>query len=207
VLLVNSGRFVKGGIRSFKRICDSCSKEFIATSGHRKRCSECCKCHECGKQLPNASHRFCGNSCAGKYKFRTSIKVRQAIEMGLHEAHKRLSARTHALKGQARPHMRGPLNPNWNGGGCRDKRHTEMGRVEYVSWRTSVFERDDFTCLICKKRGGKLEAHHIKTWSSNPELRYTVSNGATLCSGCHKKVNHNELEFEGHFAKSLSQAA
>ena len=32
-------------------------------------------------------------------------------------------------------------------------------------WRSDVFKRDDYTCQICGRRGGNLEAHHIKKFA------------------------------------------
>lgn len=57
---------------------------------------------------------------------------------------------------------------------------------EYKLWRISVFERDNYTCQSCGKRGCKLNAHHIKPWSLFPCDRYDVNNGITLCTDCHK---------------------
>lgn len=61
--------------------------------------------------------------------------------------------------------------------------------VEYISWRENVYKRDNFTCQNCGKRGGNLQAHHIKPFSRFKRYRYVVSNGVTLCSACHKKVH------------------
>ena len=63
---------------------------------------------------------------------------------------------------------------------------------EYADWRKKVFERDDYTCQMCGKRGGKLNAHHIKEYAKYPNLRYEVSNGVTLCEKCHKGVHHGK---------------
>lgn len=57
---------------------------------------------------------------------------------------------------------------------------------EYRAWRESVYQRDDYTCLKCKARGGRLHPHHIVNFASHPELRFDPDNGATLCVGCHK---------------------
>jgi len=59
--------------------------------------------------------------------------------------------------------------------------------TKYKNWRKAVFERDHYTCRKCYKKGGYLQAHHIKEWADYPKLRYMVSNGQTLCLRCHKE--------------------
>lgn len=63
---------------------------------------------------------------------------------------------------------------------------------EYKKWRKSVFERDNYTCKLCGKRGGKLNAHHIERYRNCIERRTDISNGITLCDACHKKIHHLE---------------
>jgi predicted restriction endonuclease len=80
-------------------------------------------------------------------------------------------------------------NANWKGGSWKlnaKERRILMAQSEYKNWRKSVFERDDYTCQFCNKRGGNLEADHIKPWTTHPELRYDISNGRTLCLKCHR---------------------
>lgn len=67
--------------------------------------------------------------------------------------------------------------------------------AKYKAWRTLVFERDDYTCVMCgdcnrKGRGKtlKLHADHIKPFALYPELRFEPSNGRTLCVPCHLKT-------------------
>jgi len=81
---------------------------------------------------------------------------------------------------------RGEQNPMWKGG-ARSERKVAMGRYEYKHWRSSVFKRDNYTCVICGVKGGYLEADHIKPWSVYESLRYSVDNGRTLCKPCHIK--------------------
>lgn len=70
---------------------------------------------------------------------------------------------------------------------CGDCR--EHGSAADRDWRIAVFTRDKFTCRGCGKKGGRLQAHHIKAYKSHPELRHVLSNGLTLCVDCHKKTD------------------
>ncbi len=67
--------------------------------------------------------------------------------------------------------------------------------AKYKSWRTLVFERDNYTCVQCgghnyEGRGKSLALHadHIKPFALYPELRFEIANGRTLCVPCHKKT-------------------
>ena len=61
-----------------------------------------------------------------------------------------------------------------------------MGTKEYKMWRTSVFERNNYTCQKCSKVGYKLNAHHIINYAKNENSRLEVSNGITFCEDCHR---------------------
>lgn len=58
-------------------------------------------------------------------------------------------------------------------------------RYHFAKIVRKIFERDNFTCDCCNKYGGKLNAHHLESFSSNPDLRLEFSNIITLCEPCH----------------------
>lgn len=73
------------------------------------------------------------------------------------------------------------------------KSHNDYrNNATYQNWKLSVFKRDNYTCQICGRKGGVLNAHHIKPYKTFPKLRTEISNGITLCERCHKNL-HKEL--------------
>ncbi|KKL26671.1 hypothetical protein LCGC14_2392970 [marine sediment metagenome] len=60
---------------------------------------------------------------------------------------------------------------------------------EYQLWRKAVWIRDDYTCQSCGKRGYKLNAHHILSFTEFSHKRFDIKNGITLCRKCHKEVH------------------
>ena len=82
----------------------------------------------------------------------------------------------------------GKNSPNWKGG-INPENLKIRKSIECQNWRKNIFERDNFTCQVCRKVGGNLQAHHIKSFSKYPELRFVIENGITLCKECHKKTD------------------
>ncbi len=93
-----------------------------------------------------------------------------------------------------RERMKGKKNINWKGG---KKQKRDLDSFRYRAWRRIVFGRDNFTCQICTKRGGYLEAHHINKFNEFPEERYESNNGITVCRGeCHRSLDRLSRETE-----------
>ena len=83
---------------------------------------------------------------------------------------------------------KGELSPTWKGGVSYHR--VERSTYEYRHWRKSVFDRDLYACQCCGAKSGignkvELNAHHIKNWKDNTNLRYDINNGITLCDKCH----------------------
>jgi len=94
---------------------------------------------------------------------------------------------------------------HWNWcGGITEINHAIRSSNKYNNWRTQIFDRDNFTCQECRKRGYLLEAHHIKQFSYiindnniktlkdalNCDELWNLNNGVTLCESCHNKTNN-----------------
>jgi len=97
--------------------------------------------------------------------------------------------------------FRGERHPNWKGG-ITPLVHRIRHCGKYVEWRKAIFERDNYTCQLCEKRGGHIEADHYpkpfshifsegEIQSLEQALEYSnfwdISNGRTLCRPCHDK--------------------
>jgi hypothetical protein len=179
--------------RIFVKTCDTCFQKFESKSGSRIRCQKCCVCKFCGKQMKDATDDFCGLSCAGKWRYQNSEKVRAAMLSGVYCEHRGKSI-SMAIAGKPRPYMRGENNPNWKGGTYGTERHADMGRTEYVQWRKSVFSRDSYKCMnkLCTSGSSRLHAHHILSWKDHPDKRYDVANGVTVCVPCHKLIHSSK---------------
>ena len=96
----------------------------------------------------------------------------------------------------------GENNPNWKGG-ISLERHLFYTSTGYTQWRTSVFERDNYTCQECGRRGGGiyLNCHHILPYRDHPEPEYSlnINNGITLCEKCHRETYGREYDFMPEF--------
>lgn len=89
--------------------------------------------------------------------------------------------------------MPGAAHWNWKGGISPENTRLRQSS-EYKAWRQAVFARDNWTCQKCGKRGGAMEADHIKLFSRHPELRFAVENGRTLCKApCHRDETRRVL--------------
>ena len=72
----------------------------------------------------------------------------------------------------------------------RDK--NEKDRAEFSKLSRRILERDSFSCVWCEKVGGKLAAHHLKTWEAFPEGRFLRQNLVTLCYECHLTIHQRD---------------
>jgi 5-methylcytosine-specific restriction endonuclease McrA len=90
------------------------------------------------------------------------------------------------------------------------------------NFRNKVFARDKHQCVMCKKKGCKLDAHHIVDRTEINDGGYLLENGITLCAGddqdnCHWKAEqfhcmgvahpgYSQDDLFGKIGSSLEQA-
>jgi 5-methylcytosine-specific restriction endonuclease McrA len=91
---------------------------------------------------------------------------------------------------------------NWKGGISKVDRIVRR-MPEYLTWRSSIFERDNWTCQTCHARG-YVTVHHIKAFvlvlrenkiqstqsARECEELWDTTNGVTLCEPCHSLTDN-----------------
>lgn len=175
-------------IPSTKEIMKNTSKEWIL-----KKYSEGLSAKEIGKLLGVSKRPILDR--LKKWKITRSSSEAAAIRMSKPEERKKISK---AKMGK----MVGSKHPRWKGG-VSGVNILVRAMPEYKIWRKTIFERDDYTCQKCQKRGVYLHADHIKPFAvllkenniKNVidaricEILWNLNNGRTLCKSCHKKTD------------------
>jgi hypothetical protein len=149
-----------------------------------KICNICCKLF----WIYRKERKFCSRECFGKNYTISHSVARQCKCCG--KSYSVLNSyggkKYFCSLACAKKYLIKDRHPSWKGGIKKDKDRRKS--FEGSQWRKAVFERDNYTCVLCMVRGGRLEADHIKPYSMFPELRYEINNGRTLCSSCHRKT-------------------
>lgn len=130
--------------------------------------SKPCKCRNCGREFlewPCRRGFYCSVSCSGKSQ--VGVKLSKS--------------------------KRGENNPNWRGG-VSGERLKLIDSINYRQWRKDVFERDNYTCRKCSKRGVRLNADHIIPYFKDRAKIYDLDNGQTLCYNCHLEKTRQEMQ-------------
>lgn len=92
--------------------------------------------------------------------------------------------------------MTGDKNSSWKGGITPENLKIRAS-PEYKFWRSSVFKRDDYSCVVCTSNKN-IRAHHLESFGLYPDLRLLIENGVTLCEKCH--INFHSLYGNVYFS-------
>lgn len=166
----------------------------------QKSCQQCSRLFEkpyyCG--LPEWQRRkYCSKDCLNKAPRSEQTRTKMSLaKLGKpswnkgkpwSESHRAALRKPHGpIKTTLKMLGRRPWNKIGNGITPINERIRKSSK--YRAWRNKVFERDDYTCQICGKRGGNLHVDHIKPFAIYIELRFDLANGRTLCIPCHRKT-------------------
>jgi hypothetical protein len=163
------GKWMKGRKLTAESVAKMREKHILISNmpEERQRRSEYAKANGYGKWMAGRSANPKVIESAKKRKRKSYVEI-YGPERAEEEAQKRRDSNRRRHEGKINPHKREKHNADYH----------------YAEWRKAVFKRDNFQ--RCGKRGGVLQAHHIKSWAKFPELRFDVANGKTLCeSPCH----------------------
>ncbi len=202
--------------------CLQCGKKVYGVTKRRKFCSQRCahvrryvlkgrkrgkwvKCGYCRKKmwayprhLKKKAQRFCGREHFILFIKEKAICRKCAICGKITNHHRETCSVACRSKLQT---IKAKKNRIKNG----STKHQIDRCIRYSSeadrWRKAVFARDDYTCQLCDKRGGYLEAHHRKPFAYFPELRFEISNGQTLCRKCHNKTKKTVAQMRKLYAQ------
>ena len=153
-------------------------------------------CLQCGAKFRTYPSRigikkYCSNHCKGLNTLNL-FKMGNRTNIGREASESMKNKLSRRFKGSIRPELvkskQGENNPNWKGGVSPINKRIRRSS-KFFQWRKLVFERDNYTCQICNKRGGELHPDHIKQFAYHPELRFDINNGRTLCKECHMKTD------------------
>jgi hypothetical protein len=90
--------------------------------------------------------------------------------------------------GCLRKNQKKEKHPRWNPNISQEERGTGKRKYntdEHKKWRKLIFEKNWYMCQISGQKGGRLVAHHIKSWNNNKNLRFDISNGITMARKLH----------------------
>jgi hypothetical protein len=205
--------------RKIKKKCLVCGRPFFVkpsqfkVKGGGKYCSKrcmynrtkvtktCLVCEKVFKVSPVRKNtaKYCSCKCQYSHQMKYKLNHVVCVECGknftLSPSHVKRNKEvfcSYSCKGKFYGRIKdisGSKNPSWKGG-ITPQHVLIRTSARYAQWRTSVFKRDNFTCIWCGQHGGHLEADHIKEFSRYPDLVFDINNGRTLCQKCHRKTDN-----------------
>lgn len=186
--------------------CDTCHIKFNAERKSSKNAYCSIRCYRQARAVEKSRFKcdFCSrifNEYHSKKKGKVKIFCSKPCAWRFQKG-KPLS--TNTIEKMKKSHLGmyiGEKSPNWRGGKVSLTKGIRYS-YKYKEWRDAVFNRDNFTCLVCGIRGGELNAdHYPKLFSEifrenninsleeayRCEEFWDINNGRTLCVPCHRK--------------------
>ena len=163
--------------------------------------SKLCLTNSLGYNYPNILKLWSNKNNKSPYEFTSfsSQKVWWKCENGMHNDYERKISNSNTYhflcpECEAENHVYpvGEDAPGWKGDVCKESVRIRRS-TQYLKWRSDIFNKDNYTCQCCGKYSGKLQAHHIHSFSEHKEERFDLDNGITMCFDCHDSTVFGSL--------------
>lgn len=151
-----------------------------------------------GKKASSDLIKKLSDSHKGQKAWNKGLKTGKNNEHSKRMKNRKVSIETRKKTSEA---MKGDKCYLWKGG-INEINNSIRKCIEYRLWRESVFARDGWTCQKTGVKGGKIVAHHILNFASNPKLRFAIDNGITLSEKAHK-IFHIKYGIKNNTRKQL----
>lgn len=164
-----------------EKFCKNCKEVFLQKDARTLFCSTKCSSVFNARSSKNVTRYWLGKKLSKEHieKFSSAQRGRKVTW----SEERKLSFKSK---------MSGDKNPNYIKDRSKVVEKQERNDTAYKDWRKSVWLRDKFVCRVNKNCCGKIEVHHILSWSEYPDLRYKTNNGITLCHAHHPRVRAEE---------------
>lgn len=154
--------------------CGSCGVRFVRRKSNSTTSAKCDKCKKAERLIQLRSRLRRCKVCGNIFLAASASQVKSSCSPTCSREYKSIR-------------QKGKKSHRWQGGKTSEAMRIRNSR-EYAAWRAAVFQRDGYKCQHCGVKGGRLNADHIKPFSTHPELRLCVDNGRTLCEPCHRNT-------------------
>jgi hypothetical protein len=170
----------------------------------KKQCDKCGRWgdnnHECPKVNPMKGKRR-PDLAEYNIKFKKGVKLSEVVKKKMSNAtkgtknpfyglrHTKITKEENSAKIKEYYETHHP--PSWINGKSKNRKYV---LEKWINLAKQVYSRDNYTCQLCRKRGGLIHAHHIISWVENEKLAFDINNLITLCPSCHIKVHRNKIK-------------
>jgi len=162
------------GRKLHKKVCQFCSKDYLASYGNHKK-SKFCSLSCSAKSRPEFVYGMLGKT--------TSDKQKAVVKSRTGEKHQRWIKDRDKVAKSEKKHL--------------DTKYKIWAKSvkERDKW---ICQLKDDEC------SGRLESHHILRWKDYPKLRYEIGNGITLCQNHHPLKKSEEERLAPIFREILT---
>lgn len=224
----------QGGKNTRKYKCIVCGKEFVSKECYEKRggnkyCSSKCYfksgimgrkplpmikkiCAFCGgemklKQYQYKKRIFCSKKCVAESQKKKKIKKICNYCGKEYFVFPSKANNSYYCSRKCSFNNSGKKRTGKNNGNYIDGRTPQLkiirNSILSKDWRNKIFKKNKYICQKCNQLGMELNAHHIQNFK-NERLRFSVSNGITLCKKCHKEF-HGRYGLKNNNKKQLNE--